>query len=133
MIHLSTGLCISNLRGLFIQSLPASFYPHLLHSFISYLLYVKAIGNTFGRRKADACNLLHVRSHIQGYLAHLVTAATGELKQDRSDRMNVRTFNDSNHTTFTTVSFFIGQDSIEFPTREGYLINTDTSTDILFE
>ena len=42
-------------------------------------------------------------------------------------------FNDSNHTTFTTVSFFIGQDSIEFPTREGYLINTDTSTDILFE
>ena len=55
------------------------------------------------------------------------------LKQDRSDRMNVRTFNDSNHTTFTTVSFFIGQDSIEFPTREGYLINTDTSTDILFE
>ena len=47
--------------------------------------------------------------------------------------MNVRTFNDSNHTTFTTVSFFIGQDSIEFPTREGYLINTDTSTDLLYE
>ena len=56
-----------------------------------------------------------------------------EAVQDRSDRMNVRTFNDGNHTTFTTVSFFIGQYSIEFPTREGYLINTDISTDILFE
>ncbi len=47
--------------------------------------------------------------------------------------MNVRTLNDSDNTTFTTVSFFIHQDSIEFFTRESYLINTDTSTDILFE
>lgn len=68
---------------------------------------------------------------IKGTDVHTVTSVL--LKQDRSDRMNVRTFNDSNHTTFTTVSFFIDQYSIEFSTREGYLINTDISTDILFE
>ena len=44
---------------------------------VSYTHLVKAIGNTFGRRKADAGNLLHVRSHIQSNLAHLVTAETG--------------------------------------------------------
>ena len=57
-------------------------------------------------------NLLHVRTISKVISAHLVTAATGELKRDRSDRMNVRTFNDGNHTTFTTVSFFIGQSTV---------------------
>ena len=34
MIHLSAGLGVSYLYGLFVQSLPASFHPHLLNRFI---------------------------------------------------------------------------------------------------
>lgn len=67
------------------------------------------------------------------YLTHLVAAATRKFKQDRGNRTNIRTFNDSDNTAFTTVSLFINQHSIEFSTRDTHFINADVGTNVPFK
>ena len=65
------------------------------------------------------------------YLTHLVAATTRKFKQDRGNRANIRTFNDTNNTA--TVSLFINQHSIEFSTGKSHFVNADVGTNVLLK
>ncbi len=94
---------------------------------------METICNAFGGREASPGNLFHIGSHIQCYLTHLVAATTRKFKQDRGNRTNIRTFNDTNNTAFTTVSRFINQHSIEFSTGQSHFVNADVGTNVLLK
>ena len=94
---------------------------------------METIRNPFGSREASPGNLFHIGSHIQCYLTHLVASTTRKFKQDRGNRANIRTFNDTNNTAFTTVNLFINQHSIEFSTGKSHFVNTDVGTNVLLK
>ncbi len=66
---------------------------------ISQLLHVETVCHTACGREADTCCLLHVRSHVEGYLPALEASASGKLQQSRSDSPDIGALYDCNDTS----------------------------------
>lgn len=66
---------------------------------ISQLLHVETVCHTACGREADTCCLLHVRSHVEGYLPALEASASGKLQQSRSDSPDIGVLYDCNDTS----------------------------------
>ena len=112
MIHLSAGLGVSYICMDFCPKPPSELHPHLLNrSYANSCTWKRSNPVWQQGSKSAICPYWEpypMLSHAPG------SDADGKFKQDRGNRANIRTFNDTNNTAFTTVSLFINQHCIEF-------------------
>lgn len=112
MIYLPAGFGMGDLNGFFVQSLPTCFNAHILNRLISEFLHMETVCDAACGGKTEAGDLLHVRSHIHGYLPDLKASAAGKTEQYGGHGLYICSFHNGDKTARTAFSLLVYQHGI---------------------